>query len=458
MFSNIFSTNQTQHPLSTPDGVQRVIGTFDKSDPVRFMRELNESLLDVDALANAAGIDAAYPALCMLCETSRTTVSSLIGSIPAETGPLYMSEIARAVLDTHSSAALNGFVRFVHANASTASTETRLEVARAAVHAFRALALGMKLQRFFYRLPLAIHWQSANDLLVLLSANNLDRSAVSVAPREPETTPLKEYLYCLYSEAIPSNNLVPMQMELLDRFVRSRETLDFGDKFTKYTTHMIDITKSAGPKRVFRENDGSPDRDPGVLFCSTVNLHEQLRSLVADVIRRHEAPKWLATIALGNQMKEAALRLACQHWMPDPPQRNAARTFNSFDIMVVKGVDQMRTMLAISDKVREYVTTPSDSLSFVGEENAGSSFDFLYKLEADVKGIQIEFWTQTDCSETGFGATTKTSLLQNHIGTPIAFRYSDGLYWQSGVIRRIGRDLKSKPSIGVAFVDANQVA
>jgi hypothetical protein len=82
----------------------------------------------------------------------------------------------------------------------------------------------------------------------------------------------------------------------------------------------------------------------------------------------------------------------------------------------------------------------------------------LYRLEGDVKGVEIEYWTQTDCSETGFAATTKTSLLQNRIGTPIAFRYSDGLYWQAGVIRRIGRDPKSKPSIGVAFTDPGQVA
>lgn len=457
MFSNIFSRNEAQHPLSTPHGVQRVIGTFDRSDPVRFMRELNEALLDADGLANAAGIDAAYPALGLLCEASRPIVSSLISGIVTENGPLYMNEMARAALDTHSSATLNGFVRFVRENVSTASTETRLEVSKAAVHAFRALALGMKLQRCFYRLPLAVHWKAANDLLALLSANNLERRTVSVFPREPQTTPLMEYLYCLYSEVIPANNLVPMQMELLERFVRSRETLDFGTEFTKYSTHMIDITKSAGPKRIFRDSGDVPDMDPGARFCSTVDLHEQLQGLVEDVIREREVPKWLAAVPLGNQMKEAALRLTCQHWMPDPPHRKAERTFNSFDIMVVKGLDRMRTMLAISDKVRKYVMTPTDPMSFTSEEHPESSFDFLYRLEAEVKDIQVENWTQTDSSETGFAATTKASLLQNRIGTLIAFRYSDGLYWQAGVIRRIGRDPKGKPSIGISFVEPNQV-
>jgi hypothetical protein len=281
--------------------------------------------------------------------------------------------------------------------------------------------------------------------------------AVSVLPGEPETTPLTEYLYCLYSEVIPSNNLVPMQMELLDKFVRSGEALDFGEEFTEYSTHMIDLAKPAGPRRVFRDSAFSPDKDPGVRYCSTVDLHEQLLGLVENVIREREVPKWLATVALSNQMKEAALRLTCLQWMPEPPQRKAARTFNSLEIMVVRGAEEMRTMLAISDKVRQYVTTPTDSLSFVGDEKGESSFDLLYRLEGDVKGVQIEYWTQTDSSETGFAATTKTSLLQNRIGTPLAFRYSDGLYWQPGVIRRIGRDPKSKPSIGVAFADANQV-
>lgn len=458
MFSDIFSKSQPAHPLSTPHGVQRAIGHFDKSDPVRFMRELNEALLDVDELANAAGVEVAYPALWKLCNAARETVSSLISSIVAEAGPLYMNEMVRAVLETHSSAALKGFVRFIRANTSTDSRETQLEAARAAVHAFRALALGMKLQRFFYRLPLATHWKSANDLLVLLSENHLDRMSVRVVPGEAATTPLTEYLYCLYSEVVPSNNLVPMQMELLDTFVRSGVTLDFGEEFTQYSTHMIDLTKPAGPRRIFRDSENSPGTESGFRFCSTVDLHEQLLNLVENVIRERDVPKWLATIPLSNQMKEAALRLTCLQWRPEPPQRKAARTFNRLEIMVVRGAEPMRTMLAITDKVRKYVMTPTDPLSFAGDGNTESSFDLLYRLEGDVKGIQIDYWTQTDSSETGFAATTNTSLLKNRIGTPIAFRYSDGLYWQPGVIRRIGRDPKSKPSIGVEFADPNQVA
>ncbi|NJD35842.1 MAG: hypothetical protein FIA96_13580 [Betaproteobacteria bacterium] len=458
MFSDIFSKNQPAHPLSTPHGVQRAIDNFDKGDPVRFLRELNEALLDVDVLADVAGVDAAYPALWKLCDAARATVSGLVGSIVAEAGPLYMNEMVRAVLDTYSSAALKGFVRFIQANALSDSTDAQLEAARAAVRAFRALALGMKLQRFFYRLPLATHWKSANDLLVLLSENHLDRMSVRVLSGEAATTPLTEYLYCLYSEVIPSNNLVPMQMELLEKFVRSGVTLDFGEEFTQYSTHMIDLTKPAGPRRVFRDGDDTPGKDPGVRFFSTVALHEQLLGLVENVIREGEVPKWLSTVALSNQLKEAALRLTCMQWMPEPPHRKAARTFNSLEIMVVRGVEPMRTMLAISDKVRKYVMTPTNPLTFVADGNSESSFDLLYRLEGEVKGVQIEYWTQTDSSETGFAATTNTALLQKRIGMPIAFRYSDGIYWQSGVIRRIGRDPQSKPSIGVALAAPNQLA
>jgi len=451
MLFGLFPNSRSTHPLASARGVRKLIATFDTSDPYWFLKDVNNSLLEMEGLAHVAGTDAAYQATVMLCDCSRGAAATLLGRFLQEGDQYHMSELARVALEKYAGELYHAYSHFIGHHLDGDAKSKRVELVVAAVRAFRAWALEMKLRRFYYRLPLESDWKSANGLLNTLMEKDLDQRAVKAFSDEAAITPRQEYLRGLYGEVVPSNNLLPLQIELLDRFIRSCERLEFNEDHGEFSTHVIDIALAQGPKRIFGDRDDEAATGQKPRFLSTVELHGQLHTLGEQLKSQGEIPQWLRAFPLSMELKESALRLTSQHWLPEPPQRRATRTFDRFEIMVVKGLDQMRAMLAIAERVRAYIVQPHDSSMSQTADTRESSFEMLYRLESELKGVPIETWVQTDHSDTGFAATIKTPLLAYRIGMPIAFRYADGLYWRAGTIRRIGRDPTSRPSIGVEF-------
>lgn len=455
MLSRLFSNSKSIHPLATARGVRKLIATFDTSDPYWFLKDVNNSLLDIDGLERVAGDQAAFQATVMLCDCSRIAAASLLARFLQEGDQYHMSELARVALEQYAGELYHAYCNFISRHLGDAKAK-RDQLAVAAVRAFRAWALEMKLRRFYYRLPQESDWKTANGLIGTLMESELDQRAVQAFSNEAAVSPCQEYLRGLYGEVVPSNNLLPLQIELMDRFIRSCERLEFNKDHGELSTHVIDIAVTQGPKRIFGDDGDEPSAGNKWRFLSTVELHGQLHSLGERIKSDGEIPQWLRGFPLSMDLKESALRLTSQHWLPEPPQRRAARTFDKFDIMVVTGANQMRAMLEISERVRAYIVQPHDGVTFQNTDTRESSFELLYRLEAELKEVPIETWVQTDHSDTGFAATIKTPLLAYRIGMPIAFRYADGLYWRAGTIRRIGRDPTSRPSIGVEFSTADQ--
>jgi hypothetical protein len=90
-----------------------------------------------------------------------------------------------------------------------------------------------------------------------------------------------------------------------------------------------------------------------------------------------------------------------------------------------------------------------ESVEDVEAQEIRTPLEILQTLETTGDQAQMERWQQVDESATGLGAVVPAVLARHRIGSLICFRYVDGIDWRIGVIRRIGRDVENRPSIGI---------
>lgn len=474
--------NAGQHPLGSQRTISALIAELDRSDSNHLLLAVNDWLAEIEGLERDFGADIAFWALLQLDQCALPARQDLLHKYLFSGQPEKLDELAWSVLDSHAGGLLEDYAIVLARLIPLAETKSaRTKVAYGAVLAFKAWSLRKKLQRFRYRTPSTSLWRIAHDLMSRLIDHNLEKAEVTFYTGGPVCMPLREYLRGLYSACVPTENLVPQQMELMGRFLHHCDALQFNTELDEYATQRVDLSIASGPRRAQADDSGGP----GVRFCSTAEAQRQLVDLANRLVTNREVPPWLSAFPISRELKETGLRIVGDRWLPVPPQRIAERRDEEFELKVVIGFDLAQHMVGVSKRVRAHIRrmeqvrhSEAESQSFaetglghmpvindpgspsphevaLGSWPLEGAYDMLFRLEARESALEMETWQQVDSSDTGFRAVVPSLLRHHCVGTLIAFRFYDGLEWQLGIIRRIGRDASDRPSVGIETLGAN---
>jgi hypothetical protein len=95
---------------------------------------------------------------------------------------------------------------------------------------------------------------------------------------------------------------------------------------------------------------------------------------------------------------------------------------------------------------------PSQANDSTADTEVLTPLQILRKLETGGDEAQMEHWTQVDGSDSGIGFIVPAILPRHRIGVLVCFREAEGMDWRMGVIRRIGRDVANRPSVGIEIL------
>jgi hypothetical protein len=461
---------KSDHPLGSDANLDALIADISLADPGRVLLDVDHWLADADACVTEIGAEATLQALFRLDEFSRAGADELLDRYLSVGKREYMADSIWSALETHAAHLFEGYKAVLSALQEPKSDKDKTGLVRCAARALRAWALRKKLQRFRYRTPGAELWRDAHDMLLVLGRLGLQQASVTAYRDETPTTPLREYLIGLYLEFVPLGNMVPQQLELAERFLRSCEGLELSPQPHQLSTDRIDLAAGNGPQRL-KEDDAGGD---SVRYCSVLKLRVALMKFAALAKKPDAAPAWLATLpATPDQIRSGIVTLMT-YWATTPPTRSKDRFDQKVELRVVFGFVLARRMIAASHfarKGRSFKYEGDDVYRLfeesrfgrvaqageVAEEKAveptepevSSPLDILRKLELRGDQAQMETWKQVDESTTGFGVVVPAVLPRHRIGLLICLRHLEGMDWRMGLIRRIGRDAANRPSIGI---------
>ena len=477
MFSKLISRFQdrkvSDHPLASDAGLDELLRAIPETDPARLLFEIDGRLADMDATVREIGEAPALRAVERLDQFSRAAARYLLSRYLSPSEREYQTESAWSTLESHAAHLFDCYRQFLAPSLELKSDEERLRMARCAARAMMAWGLRKKLQHFRYRVPSAELWQEAHDLAQVLARLSLLKTVVTPYRNEEETTPLGEYLIGLYLEFVPIGNLVPQQLEFVEAFLRSCDSLDLSSEPHNLSTHRIDLARGAGPQRIAADDRGGDK----IRYCSVPKLRGVLIKLATQIKSKDGAPVWMGPLAVNPEQVEHAIGTLMTHWASKPPKRTGDRISGGGALRVMLGFDHARRMIAAAQFARKgrsmkyegndfakmirqfeetrfgrvaVPETPApETAAPAGDEEAASPLDILQQLELAGAQAQMEQWVLADSSSTGIGAIAPAVLARHRIGALVCFRESDGIDWRLGLIRRIGRDNANRPSIGL---------
>jgi hypothetical protein len=465
---------KSDHPLGTATSLASLIAGIPTGTPARQLFEVDEWLAQVPGVLAESGVDAALRAAMALDESARGGQEALLVAYLSANRREYLADSVWAALDAHAGHVFDTYRGIIDAlgwmpRSSTEKQNLNVLIVRA----LRAWALRKKLQHFRYRMPSAASWRAAHELVRLGARAGLGQSSCIAYSAETASTVLREYLSGVYLELAPLGSLIPQQLEFVDRFLRIQgqsDGFEFSAQPGANSAYLIDLAEARGPSRSGKDAAGSGEQR----FLSTVRQRAVLLKLSAQLRQAGQMPDWLADLPIDSEHCQGAIKALVLNWAPTPPQRSAKRFAQEARIHAVFGFGMARRMVAASHYARmgrllDY--EGSDAAHQFNEQRFGrlltdaeshaaaedsvrepeivNPLDILNRLELSGEKAQMESWTQTDASETGFGALIPAVLPRHRIGTLVASRYVDGIQWRLGLIRRISRDAQGRPAIGI---------
>ena len=473
MFSKLisrFQDKKSDHPLGSDENLDALLAGMSQFDPTRLLLDVDHWLDGIETCVSEIGADAAAHALFRLDQFSRAGADELLTRYLSAGKREYLRDSIWSALDTHAARLFEGYQATLSIPQELRSDKDKIRMAGSAARALRAWALRKKLQHFRYRRPSVELWLDAHNLLQLLWRLDVQQTSVTPYRDEAETSPLHEYLVGLYLEFVPFGNMVPQQLELAERFLRSCEGLELTPQPHLLSTDRIDLAAGNGPQRL---NDG----DAGSIsmrYCSVLKLRGPLMKFAAQARKPEQAPGWLASMPATREQIAGGLLTLMTYWAPKPPKRGNDRFGQKVELRVVFGFGLARRMIAASHfarsgrsfkyegvdldrlfaefrfgRVEQSAAAEADQAPKTDEPEVSSPLEILRKLELRGDKAQMEHWLQVDSSATGLGAVVPAVLPRHQIGLLVCLRSLDGLDWRLGLIRRIGRDADNRPSIGL---------
>jgi hypothetical protein len=199
--------------------------------------------------------------------------------------------------------------------------------------------------------------------------------------------------------------------------------------------------------------------------------------LAAQVKTKGSGPPWLGQLPASREQIEGGISILMSYWTSAPPRRVTDRVIRTGELRVMLGFGLARRMIAAAHFARmgrlfkyegndlESITRQfeetrfgsvvardeavADDPSETAPEQVLQPVEILQRLETVGDQAQMETWLQVDTSDTGIGVVVPAVLPRHRIGLLICFREADGIDWRLGLIRRIGRDARNRPGIGI---------
>ncbi|MGH8666143.1 MAG: hypothetical protein ACREUX_17930, partial [Burkholderiales bacterium] len=304
------------------------------------------------------------------------------------------------------------------------SDEERGDAVLIAGRAMAALGRHKALMRMRYRDIDLGYWDRLHALAAWSSAFGGSRTLLELYPRSGYQSSIeREYLIALAYDAAPICNLLPAQLVGLDVLLRRLAThFQFADSYRDTAPFVIEPEREPGVRRSLK---GLSAR-PGQRFFGIGGAYAQLAALRKQAGR--EVPDWMAHAHLDPASYRSLLDLLLQHWSSQPPQRQHRRDRVEAEVLVSRGVGQVRRMIAASEYAQaggllSYEdSAPYDHKLFAkirfgsveqraapqpaqGIEAAPATpLETLQKFELEGDRQMTERWTLTDSSANGFGA------------------------------------------------------
>lgn len=473
--------------LGTAAGRARLLRGLPRGRDRELLDRVDELLEDLGEQAESFGVDQALEAALALDETSREACDRLLAAYFRPHDPDHGSLALLERLSSHDArlgAVYSDLFVLVGARVPEA---LHGPVLLAAERYLAAWALHRRFARFRQRPLGKASWQQAHGVVTQLLAWRLlpevagDSAAV-----------VRKYLNVLYEETVPWGNLTPPQLELAARVIERRNGLGWSRERGDAGTHVIDLSSGEGPRRCPQEG-AAPAGRPTLRYLATAPLQRSVDRLSAALREGKRAPPWLEELALEPQAIQGALQTLSDYWSAEPPRRQSPREERYRPLLGAFGFDAVRELLAASEKVHKAVRDGGNAesggsaglfvselnrdyaaLAFGGRIEGASSLlpgtpvpgkvpgkgetalAALKLMESTIPNLVLEHWTEIDSSDTGIGVLVPAMLPRHAAGVLIAWRYEDDASWRLGVVRRVGRDGRDRPTLGIEVKSAAQ--
>lgn len=495
------------HSLATAAGLSKLVRDLAHDNDRDLLDRVDELLEEVGEQAEAIGLRQAFEAARTLDEASREARERVLASYFRVHDPDRGSLALLERLSGHQERLGAVYSDLLGLVATPVPDELRRPVLDAADHYLKAWGLHRRLARFRQRPAGKISWEQAHFLVKQLLIWRLFSSS------SPTPAPvLRQYLQVVYEETLPWGNLTAQQLEFAARLIANHEGLAWQSAMSPTTTHQIDLTLTDGPRRCVA--GGSAEVRRSVRFLATGSLRQSVELLLAAVRAGEALPQWLTELAMEPMAITGALQTLACTWSSEPPRRESAREDRSRPLLGAFGFEAVRELLGICEKLKKEgvpVEKPAPGATpvYVSESNrthsayrfggyldhglalppseedarraaavqAGSALPeivqptepdpdpelaaaaakeallaALRRLELAVPNLALEHWTEIDSSGTGVGVLLPALLPRHAAGVLIAWRYDDLPEWRIGFVRRVGRDAKARPTMGIELV------
>jgi len=460
---NLGIKKKSTHPLASAESVREILDELPVTNGLKALLDIGDWLQltdrpDLDPADRVHAIKALDEAASRL---TREVMFDYLSSAPthhrAEQTWFTLTTYAKRAFDAYRSA-LRDLVGEGRPFASDSSTAT-LFVARA----MAAVSERRKLIRMRYRAVESTLWTDLYSTYELAEQMGVARKSVRLPGATQETSAYREFVASMWFELGPISNLDHMQMEYLDRVVR--ELLNYfvvRDKPDAETPFVVDLAEAAAPQRWSRDSTSRMSQR----FLGPGQVYPQMVSLVRDIRRTRALPGYLTLEGLeGVQSCVNLVEKLILHWSKTPPRRVHERASQRQELEVVHGYREIRRMIAGISYLRLTEGKAREGLSSQQREEF-SRYGFVSEAVDPQQGADEEIsrvramieaqnrlmtldWLLTDVSDFGCGAVAQGSASWLQVGILLGLRWGGAQDWQSGVVRRLSRNVKGEATVGV---------
>jgi hypothetical protein len=416
----LFGGGRPDHPLADPKEAKRVLDALPANDPVKALDELMHWMESVAAVEGFKP-EARIQLLMQIDEAAQLRVRKLAKDYFAEARPSRFQE-------NRLWTALHGWWKqagYSYARAVDLFVQNQKGADAAKgllplllIRTLRSFAQHIKWMHMRYGPVDPASWGVFNSVYAFAEARQLAQSKAAVYPGVAgESSPQLEFLKGVMFSASSPDGLVPIEVELSERFVA-----ELAPRFLLANVPGPDLVFAADlaqAKSPVRMNQ-PPQATPGLRCFGAGSALAEVQTLAEQLLTGGKLPP---NINLGGTYDAEAVREVLDHllmyWSAQPPERKTQRHPVKSRLSVTHGYDAVVGVLG-----------GSDSLNF------------------DTQGT--ESWIVENVSAGGFGAVVpqlKGDWLR--VGTLLALQPQGGSNWVLGLVRRVNKLGPAQARVGI---------
>lgn len=466
---------KSSHPLGSKENLDRTLADIPTTDPSRVLLDVDNLLEDIQRYDTELSAAALRQAVLGMDDFAHEAYAELLLHFLLPQHREHNSDLTWSTLERHNRLLFEAYSHCLQAalGSNEEAARIRSSLTLCALRAIHAWVEFKKLNHFRYRPADLEWWLEAHKLVGLASRHGVISLAQAPYADEPLTrSTLHAYLSGLYLEISPLSNLVPIQMEVLHRWLQQHAgSFEFAEVPHPGTTHYISLHNPGTPTRY--NNNVTPN--PALRYCSTRRLRVPLVQLANTLRQTENTPDWLAPLIQEQAHLSTLVQILLPRWAEQPPERSSPRQAGDAPLRIVHGYALARRMIACSAYAKRghslnYRGADMENLfnelrfgrtgqpAILATESAPTDpMETLLKLETSGDKQMMESWVMRDSSANGLGAYATGLRSRNKIGGLVGLRVDDQIDWRLGIIRRITRDKTKRLHVGIETLPAPSI-